>query len=119
VLAREHPLELEVVERLADGRDLRFGLAGAVGVPGLLGEIEQDLGVLRRADLGVVGADLVLELLLGLEDLLRLRRLVPEAGLGRERLELLDLQTLAIDVKDAPGARRSSPTAPSGRDGSR
>jgi hypothetical protein len=119
VLAGQHPLELELVERLLDRRGGRLGLARAVGVVRLLGEIEQDLGVGERADLGVVGADLVLELLLGLEDLLRLRRLVPEAGLGRERLELLDLQTFAIDVKDAPGARQSWPTAPSGRDGSR
>jgi hypothetical protein len=119
VLARQHPLELELVERLLDRRRGGLGLARAVGVAGLLGEVEQDLGVGERADLGVVRADLVLELLLVLEDLLRLRRLVPEAGLGGERLELLDLQTFAIDVKDAPGARRSWPTAPSGRDGSR
>jgi hypothetical protein len=119
VLARQHPLELELVERLLDRRGLPFRLARGVGVSRLLGEVEQDLGVGERADLRVIGRDLVLELLLLLEDALRLLRVVPEGRARRQRVELLDLQALAIDVKDAPGARRPWSTAPSGTCGSR
>jgi hypothetical protein len=84
VLSGQHPLELELVEGSSHLRGLAFRLARAVGVARLLGEIEQDLGVGQGADLGVERGDLVLELLLLLEDRLRLLGVVPEGRPGRQ-----------------------------------
>jgi len=60
---------------------------------------------LQRAHLRVVAADDLLELLLVAQDGLRLLLVLPERRPGRDRIELLDLQALLIDVKVTSGAR--------------
>jgi hypothetical protein len=103
-LARQHALELDLVERLADGDDLAGRLLRRGFVARFFGEVEQDFGVRQRAELRVVAADDLLEVLLVAEDGLRLLLVVPERRFGRDRIELLDLQTLRIDVKATSGA---------------
>jgi hypothetical protein len=73
-------------------------------VAGLLGELEQDLGVRQRADLRVVAADDRLQLLLAAQQRLRLLLVVPERGARGDGIELLDLQALLVDVKATSGA---------------
>jgi hypothetical protein len=53
----------------------------------------------------VPAADDLLELLLVLEQPLRLFLVVPEVRPGRDGVELLDLQALLVDVKVTSGAR--------------
>jgi hypothetical protein len=73
-------------------------------VAGLLGELEQDLGVRQRADLRVVATDDRLELLLAAQQRLGLLLVVPEGRPRGDRIELLDLQALLVDVKATSGA---------------
>jgi len=73
-------------------------------VAGLLGELEQDLGVRQRADLRVVATDDRLELLLAAQQRLGLLLVIPEGRPRGDRIELLDLQALLVDVKATSGA---------------
>jgi hypothetical protein len=73
-------------------------------VAGLLGELEQDLGIRQRADLRVVATDDRLELLLAAQQRLGLLLVVPEGRPRGDRIELLDLQALLVDVKATSGA---------------
>jgi len=73
-------------------------------VAGLLGELEQDLGVRQRADLRVIATDDRLELLLAAQQRLGLLLVIPEGRPRGDRIELLDLQALLVDVKATSGA---------------
>ena len=113
-LARQHAPELEVVERASRSRaTCALGFLRRRLVARLLGELEQDLGIRQRADLRVPGADDLLELLLVAQQRLRLLLVVPEVRARRDRVELLDLQALVVDVKVTSGARPPCRRAPS------
>jgi hypothetical protein len=58
----------------------------------------------QRAVLEIVTADDRLERLLVPEQRLRLLLVIPEVRARRDRVELLDLQSLVIDVKVTSGA---------------
>jgi len=67
-------------------------------------QLEQDLGIRQRADLRVVAADDGLQLLLAAQQRLGLLLVVPERRPRGDRIELLDLQALLVDVKATSGA---------------
>ena len=85
------------------------GLLRRVLVARFFGELEQHLGVGDRADLRVPADHDLLELLLVLQQRLRLLLVVPEVRPRGDGVELLDLQALLVDVKVTSGARPPSP----------
>jgi len=66
-------------------------------------QFERRLSVVQAARLAVEGCDALFEPGLLAKQGLRLRLVVPEAGLGRDRVDLRDALQVAIDVKAAPG----------------
>jgi hypothetical protein len=71
-------------------------------------QLEQHSGVLERAGQAVEHRDLALDAALLAEDALGLLAAVPEVRTGDLALERRVLGAQAVDVKDAPGARRAS-----------
>jgi len=102
----QHKLEFEVAQLRRNRRDLGLSLGQRVDVVGLLGQLQQQLGLVdalvqlnpRCKVLAETG-----ELLL---DRLGALGIVPEAGLRRLLLELRELLLLCSEVKDAPGGPR-------------
>jgi hypothetical protein len=107
VLAREHAGELHGLDGLLDGEAglLRF-LERAL-VAGFLAELEQDLGVLERLLLLLPALGLGALRRLLLQQALGAGLIVPEVGGRGELVDLRRALACAVDVKDAPGARRA------------
>ena len=113
-LARQHALELDLVERaLRSTRPAPSASFARRLVARFFGELEQHLGIGERAHLRVPAADDLLELLLVAQQRLRLLLVVPEVRPRGDRVELLDLQALVVDVKATSGARPPCRRAPS------
>ena len=112
VLAREQqlgPLAGEVGVELVDRAiDLRLEL----GVARFLGELEGRVEVVGAREQAGPELDLGAQAVGLAQDLLGGPAVVPEPGLGGERLELGQPRLLAREVKDAP---RSTGSAPRGR----
>jgi hypothetical protein len=104
--AREHARELELADPLRRGLQRLGGLLRERLVLG--GQLSRGLGVVERARLPPVLRDGLLGLGLLLEQGLRPLLLRPEGGLAAQVLDLGDAVLLALDVKDAPGARRGA-----------
>jgi hypothetical protein len=105
VRAGEDQLELQVGELRLDGGQLGLDFGQGVGVVGLLGQLQEDLGVgdplLQldpRRDLVAEAGQLFQRGLGGLG-------VIPEVGRGRPLFEAPDLLLLGSEVKDAPGGR--------------
>jgi hypothetical protein len=105
VLAREHPPELELADRPVARLQLlpRLDEAGVVVL--LAAELVQRARVVELRLRLVERLDQLLELGLLLNDDLSLLRVVPEAGVRRLRLQLLEPLYAAFVVKDASAAR--------------
>jgi hypothetical protein len=117
VLAREHAVELELVERLSDLVAELTRLARGGRVPRLLGQVEQHDRVGQLAVEAVERLDHRLGQLGLLQDRLRLGRALPEVRHRRQRLQLGDPLALAAYVKDAPEARPACRRARRGETG--
>jgi len=105
VLASEQLVQLGVVE-LGLERDALLGrLAARVVVVGLLGELEQRLGVVERRLEVAVEAQLALERGLLAGQPLRRFVVVPQVRARRLGLQLVDALAQSVEVKDAPGTR--------------
>jgi hypothetical protein len=103
---REHPVELGLVHRLPERRGPGERLRGGRLVALLLRQLAEDLD-LREVPLelrpGVHGRRQRAALT---QQRLGPLPVVPERGIGGERVYLGDPLALALDVKDDPGARR-------------
>jgi hypothetical protein len=111
VRARHHAAELHLGERplgrVDEAEDL--GLDGVVG--GLDAELDEDRGVLEALLFLEDLVDRQLELRPLLADLLRALLVVPEPWARAVGLERGEAVGLAVEVKDAPGARRGAPSS--------
>jgi hypothetical protein len=95
-----------------ESRRLAVELRGQLGVAGLLDELEGREEVVGAALEAAPKLDLGTEIACLAKDLLRAALVVPEAGFGRQRLELRGARFFRPEVKDAP---RSTGSARSGR----
>jgi hypothetical protein len=108
VRTREHPLELEIADLPLERARVLGGLGARGVVARLLGELVERARVLERAPGAVERADARLELRLLLEERLRLRVVVPEAGALAQAIDLADADAFLLDVKATPGAPRGA-----------
>jgi hypothetical protein len=99
-LAGEQGAHLELVDRLAQGRELGLGFGLLAGVTGLLGHVPEHLRVVDAAAQILDAADLALCVRQPAGDLLRVRRVVPQVGRGRLALQVGGLTAQLVEVED-------------------
>jgi len=119
VLLGEQPPGLEPTDLILELFELVAGLGGRTLVFELLCELDQRRDVVARAGERIEVADDPLDDTLLFEDALRCGVVLPEGGQGGLPVEVLDAQALALDVKDAPRARRRARRPVVGRSRSR
>ncbi len=100
VLAGEQRTDLQLLDRLAQRRDLGDHLAERVGVGFVLREIEQHAGVVEAAAEALDLPDLGLHVGQLGRDLLGARLVLPERRLGCRRLEFVLLLAHTRQVED-------------------
>jgi hypothetical protein len=107
--AAEHPAKLELGEQRVGALEGRDGLVDAVGITLFAGELIEIAAVVEDLLRAVDLADQLLEGGLLAQELLRAIVVVPEAGIGRGLVVLLELLDLGFVVKDTSAARRGGP----------
>jgi len=108
VFAVEQAAQLGPVELGRRGVELRRHLGAGLPVTRFDRQLEQHSGVLERAGQAVEHRDLALDTALLAQDALGLLAAVPEVRASDLALERCEPRAQAVDVKDAPGARRAS-----------
>jgi len=111
VLAGQHARELGLFQLRAQRVRGRAGLAQRVGVRRLRGQLDQELGLLELLLGGGEEADAALQLALLAQRALGALAVVPQLGVRRSLLQLLEPRLLRREVKDASAAPRASRAA--------
>ena len=108
MLSAEQSAQLHLFEVPLGRRELLGGLDAGRLVVFFQGEFEKHLGLFERGFQTVEEHHFALDPALFLQDLLRGLPVVPEVRSRALLFELLEPLALRIDVKAAPGARRSA-----------